>query len=92
VFSCVWLWQEFCGSPGYPWYGTVYVMGVEPHTSHPGHGLVRALERGTARWLGPGERIEVTLLAVLYEGRGQVQRITAAGDVIFAPMGAGATP
>jgi hypothetical protein len=84
IFSCVWLWQEFCGSQGYPWYGRVYVMGVEPHTSYPGHGLVQALERGTARWLAPGEQLEMTLLGVVYEGRGNVQRITPAGEVVLA--------
>lgn len=75
VFSCVWLWQEFCGTRGYPWYGTTYVMGVEPHTSYPGQGLLRALERGTARFLQPGEHLEVELRAVLFEARGRGRRV-----------------
>ncbi len=85
VFPCVWLWQELKGTRAYPWYGAVYVMGVEPHTSYPGHGLGAALERGTARTLGAGQHVEATLSAVLFQPRGRVQRITPAGDVQFAP-------
>ena len=86
VFSSVWVWQEFGGTRGYRWYGGVYVLGVEPHTSYPGHGLAAALERGTARWLQPGERLEATLLAVLYDHRDRdadVARVTPDGDVVF---------
>lgn len=87
VFPCLWLWRELCGSAGYPWYGTQYVMGVEPHTSHPGHGLATALERGTARWLQPGEQVEMAMLAVLFEDNGPVSRISPDGTVTFAADG-----
>ncbi|HEX2032550.1 MAG TPA: DUF4432 family protein [Chloroflexota bacterium] len=85
VFSCLWLWQELGGTPDYPWYGAAYVMGVEPHTSHPGQGLVRAIERGTARTLEPGESLAANVTAVLFEPRGSVRRVTLDGDVEFGP-------
>jgi hypothetical protein len=83
VFPYLWLWQEFGGSDGYPWFGASYVMGVEPHTSYPGQGLARAVERGTARTLAPGASLELTLAAVLFEPRGRVAGISLAGDVHF---------
>jgi hypothetical protein len=83
VFSCVWIWQEFRGTLDYPWYGSVYVMGVEPHSSVPGRGLVRALERGTARWLEPSESLEVEVSAILFEERGRVRRISPDGMIEY---------
>lgn len=80
VFPYLWLWQEFHGGLNYPWYGTTYVMGVEPHSSIPGHGLVNAMARGTARWLDPGEQLEMELCAVFFEG-GPVRRIASDGTV-----------
>ena len=83
VFSCIWLWQELCGTGTAPWFGTSYVMGVEPHTSHPGQGLARAIERGTARTLTAGESLEMDLAAVLFEPRGAVSGIATDGTVTF---------
>ncbi|HET7772068.1 MAG TPA: DUF4432 family protein [Chloroflexota bacterium] len=83
VFPCVWLWQELCGTQGYPWYGTTYVMGVEPHSSPTAAGLAAAIERGTARTLQPGESIEATLTASLFVPRGTVTHVTPDGDPTF---------
>jgi hypothetical protein len=66
VFSCVWLWQELCGSAGYPWYRRCYVMGVEPFTSYPGTGLVDALAQGTARRLAPGASLAAQMTVEFY--------------------------
>jgi hypothetical protein len=85
VFPCLWLWQELAGTPDYPWYGSVYVMGVEPHSSYPGHGLTTALARGTARRLDPGASLETFLCATLFEPGGPVLRVTPTGDVVRAP-------
>jgi hypothetical protein len=84
VFPCIWLWQEFQGTQDYPWYGSIYVMGVEPHSSHPGHGLLKALDHGTARWLEPGEQQTMELRMVLFDGARNVRRITPEGHVEFA--------
>jgi hypothetical protein len=84
IFPCVWIWQEFQGTMTYPWYGRAYVLGVEPHTSYPGHGLQRALAQGTARWLAPGEQLELELRAVVFAAQGLVHRIAPDGQVAFA--------
>ena len=84
VFPHVWLWQELNGTQGYPWYGRSYVMGVEPNTSFPADGLAAAVERGTAQALAPGDTVEATLTAVVFEPRGRVTRVTAEGNVEFA--------
>jgi len=84
VFPYLWLWQEFCGSPGYPWYGSAYVMGVEPHSSYPGRGLAQAIARGTARWLEPGGLAAMELRAVLFDGASAVQRIAPDGTITLA--------
>jgi hypothetical protein len=81
VFPYLWFWQELHGSRGYPWYGRVYVMGLEPWTSYPGHGLTSALAQGTARRLDPGQSLTADLQAVLYESRTGVRRIHPDGTV-----------
>ncbi len=68
VYPLLWLWQEFRGSMGYPWWGRCYVMAVEPFTTMPGDGLVKGIEAGTAPWLGPGETASVEIAAVFFEG------------------------
>ncbi len=30
AFPVLWVWQEFCGSHGYPWYGNTHALGWEP--------------------------------------------------------------
>jgi hypothetical protein len=80
-FSCVWLWQELCGSFGHPWYGRAYVMGVEPWTSWPGQGLGAARANGTARTIGPGASEEISFRAVFYESRAGIRRIHPDGTV-----------
>ncbi len=84
VFPCVWLWQELCGTQTYPWYGSTYVMGVEPNTSHPADGLATAIERGTARTIAPGDSLEAELTATLFTPTGRVRHVTPDGDVQFA--------
>lgn len=50
------LWQEAGGAAGYPFTGRAYAVGVEPHSSRFGHGLLDAVATTrTALWLGPGE-------------------------------------
>lgn len=39
TMPAAWLWYEMHASPGFPWYKGVYVLGIEPHSSHPGQGL-----------------------------------------------------
>jgi hypothetical protein len=63
-------------------------MGVEPHSSWPGHGLLGAIEAGTARWIEPGATDEITMAMTLYPlpagGIGQVSSVGADGTVRFS--------
>ena len=51
----LWYWQEFGGTTGYPWYGQVYTIGLEPNSSYPTNGLPDAVANGSAMKIGPGE-------------------------------------
>lgn len=79
VFPHLWFWQELKGSSGWPWYGSNYVMALEPFTSYDESGLADCVANGTARRLGPGEEIEASLVALCFEGKGGVERIDADG-------------
>ena len=92
VFPYLWVWQEFAGSGGYPWYGAVRAMGLEPCTAYTTSGtpgLAGALATGRARTLPPGGRLDAWLTAVAYTfpagGGGQtgayVQEVTPTGEV-----------
>ncbi|MBN9658418.1 MAG: aldose 1-epimerase [Acidobacteria bacterium] len=80
VFPYVWFWQELRGSFGYPWYGRSYVAAVEPFTSMPGSGLVKAIECGTAPLLRAGANVNARLAAVLL-GPEPVHGISIDGEV-----------
>ncbi|NUP77829.1 MAG: DUF4432 family protein, partial [Nonomuraea sp.] len=51
----LWMWQELGASTGYPWWGRVYTVGLEPFSSMPTDGLAAAVANGTALSLGPYE-------------------------------------
>lgn len=81
VFRHLWYWQVARGGYGYPWYGRTYNMALEPWTSWPGDGLAAAVEEGTAMRLAAGEARRTELQAVLWTGRGRVDRVTPEGVV-----------
>jgi hypothetical protein len=81
LFRHLWFWHVWGGMPGYPWYGLNYCCALEPWTSWPDGGLLRAIENGSALKIGPRETIETSLLAVAYEGAGPVKRISETGEV-----------
>ena len=66
VYPYAWLWQEFRGEAGWPWYGRVYAVAIEPCTSYPGVGLggVVATTK-THRTLPPGESAQVEVRMTL---------------------------
>ena len=51
----MWMWQVCGGSYGYPWYGRTYNLALEPWTSYPSSGLIKAIENGSALCLETGE-------------------------------------
>ncbi|MBN9393542.1 MAG: aldose 1-epimerase [Chloroflexi bacterium] len=81
IFQYLWLWQEFRGGKGWPWYSSTYVMGFEPFTSIDDSGLASCVERGTARQIGPHESLEVELIALCFESSKGVSRIDKDGNV-----------
>jgi hypothetical protein len=82
VFPYAWFWQEMHASPGFPWYGEVYVMAIEPFSSMPGHGLTKVIEKtGTQLSLPAGQSIEVEFAAVLYHASRGISGIDPDGTV-----------
>lgn len=66
LFPHAWFWQELHGLDGFPWYGRMYTQAVEPGTTYPGQGIVRAVERGgSPLTLAAGETREARLELVL---------------------------
>jgi hypothetical protein len=63
VMPYLWFWQECGATSGYPWYGRVQTIGLEPFSSYPTDGLAEAVRRGTALELGAGERRSFELSA-----------------------------
>jgi hypothetical protein len=48
VMPYLWLWQEPASTPGYPWWSSDYLIGLEPFTSYPTNGLAEAVANGSA--------------------------------------------
>lgn len=57
MLPSLWYWREH-GSPGFPWFGRADIVGLEPASVSEPHGLARAIERGDAFRIGPGQRLE----------------------------------
>jgi hypothetical protein len=66
LFPHAWFWQELHALPGYPWFRRAYMAAIEPNTTIPGQGIVRARERGgVPLTLAPGELREMRLVLEL---------------------------
>jgi hypothetical protein len=81
LFKHLWFWHVWGGMPGYPWYGLNYCCALEPWTSWPDGGLLRAIENGSALEIGARDSIETRLVAVAFAGTGPVHHITEDGEV-----------
>jgi hypothetical protein len=81
VFPYLWVWRQFNVSQGFPWYGRVYTMALEPWTSYPSSGLLAAIENGTAAAIEAGQTVEATLRATAYQGLERVSHVTPEGRV-----------
>jgi hypothetical protein len=79
VFKVLWYWQVYRGGLGYPWWGGTYNIALEPCATFPI--LSRAVERGEALRLNPGEKTEIDLLAVAYERLEAINGIDPEGRV-----------
>jgi hypothetical protein len=63
VMPCLWMWQELGASTGYPWWGRVWTVGLEPFAGMPTDGLAAAVANGTALEMGPREDRRMRLRA-----------------------------
>jgi len=84
VFRYLWLWQEFCGTPHYPWWGRGYVVGIEPHSSIPGLGLQKAIERGTQLTLPASGSLSSRLSASLVMAEEEPKGVTEEGQLVYS--------
>ncbi len=66
VMPYLWYWMELGASAGYPWYGRLYTVGLEPFSSFPTNGLAEAVENDSALTVGPRERRSFWLKATIY--------------------------
>ena len=85
IFSSLWIWQEFCGSSGYPWYSETYALGLEPFTafSTQGTGLEEFMRLKKEKWLAPGQKVETNLKMIFYAflDTNSVNTVSDAGEV-----------
>jgi galactose mutarotase-like enzyme len=67
MFPYLWVWQEFGGSRGYPFYGAGYVIGLEPCSTATGDGLAASIEQGFSQRLEPNQTIESEIQMIVSE-------------------------
>jgi galactose mutarotase-like enzyme len=70
IFSHLWIWREWGGTKGYPYYGSGRVIAVEPFSSKPDasvHGLEEATKNGTIQYIAGKQEITVSLKAFAFE-------------------------
>jgi galactose mutarotase-like enzyme len=79
-YAC--LWQDSDGSAHEPLGGGAYVLAIEPHSSHPGHGLAEVVRTtGTHLTLRPFEQRRADLCVVFYDGPSRVDHVGRDGMV-----------
>ncbi|MCB9153414.1 MAG: DUF4432 family protein [Caldilineae bacterium] len=81
AFPYLWVWRQFNQSSGYPWYGQVYTVALEPWSSYPSAGLLAAIDNGSAVTIEPGETRTAWLRAVAYTGLTEVTYVSPEGRV-----------
>ncbi|MEA3335872.1 MAG: aldose 1-epimerase [Chloroflexota bacterium] len=81
TFPYLWIWRQFNQSNGYPWYGQVYTMALEPWSSYPSAGLITAIENRSAAKIDPGESRHAAIRAVAYQGFDRVSNVSPAGEI-----------
>jgi len=81
AFPYLWVWRNCNVRSGYPWYGRVYTMALEPWTSHPSAGLLTAIQNGSAIKLQAGQSKSATLRAIAYHNVQKVSRVSPDGII-----------
>jgi hypothetical protein len=77
VFKYLWFWGCYGFKNISPWYGRAYTVAVEPFTSLP-----HAMDPGSHLTIPAGRTINTELKAVVFEGKGDVERIASDGTVL----------
>lgn len=57
VFSYAWVWVELGGTTGWPWYGELRAIGIEPVSVWPASGVPALFSARRAPELRPGETV-----------------------------------
>ena len=86
TFPYLWVWRQFNRSTGYPWFGQVYTLALEPWSSYPSAGLAAAVENGTAARLGPGEQRSTQLHAMAFHGARRIAHVAPDGSLELVPV------
>jgi galactose mutarotase-like enzyme len=63
----VWFWQQFGAWKEYPWWGTEYLVGLEPWTSAPGSGLGDSKALANSPRIAAGESLTARTVITLNE-------------------------
>lgn len=83
AYPCLWLWLQN-GDRGFPWYGRVRMIGIEPQRYWPFDGLAGAVERGQAVVISPRQTISSWLtLSILPNGCPTVTGVARSGLVNY---------
>jgi hypothetical protein len=67
VMPYLWYWHEYGQTTGYPWYGEMYTVGLEPFSSAPALGLGEALMTGDTCDFEPHGSRDFWLNVTLFE-------------------------
>ncbi len=67
VMPYAWIWLVANGSYEYPWYGNTYNLAIEPWTSYPSKGLLKAKKNGSDLKISPKEKILFSMKAIISE-------------------------
>jgi len=83
VFPFAWLWFELGGRTAPPWNSRTRLIGVEPNTTWPAHGLAAAEERGgRLLTLVPGKDVTAWIRLQVFKPAGAVRGVEGDGRVI----------
>lgn len=82
AYPAVWVWQNR-SHPGFPWFGRMQCLAVEPQRAWPMDGLAGARERGQDIVVSPGEeRSSWLVMAFPQSLPPTVSGVTRIGDVV----------
>jgi hypothetical protein len=81
VFPHVWIWHDFSGSAGYPFWGNAHTMAVEFWNSYPNNFEI-ARKNGSLKTLPAGSYKETSFALVLFEKIQGIKGIDMDGNLL----------